>query len=233
MSTKSKSKALVAIAALIGTLLFAPSASAFDSTPPTLVSVKVSPTTLPEGGGTVTVTVVVSSPTYGLADPPVIIFTLDGDNSGNRNQGFGRMALVSGDAKHGTYESKVNFTAPLMSGIYRLTIYPLADLAKNTTVGFNSTKATVAIGVVTPTPTVTPAPSATSIPTPPQSDAASQLRALKGQIAALLTENGSLNSQVARLTVENADLTRQVKTLGKIKNHLTKICSVKPRPKSC
>jgi hypothetical protein len=227
MSTKSKSKALAAVAALIGTLLFAPSAGAFDTTPPTLVSATVSPVTLPESGGTVTVTAQVTS-AYELTQTPLFIFGQMGytKNFSCTSPPVLRMTLVAGDSKNGTFRCESNFSAPLKPGIYKLTFFPLTDAGGNTT-DFITTKYSIAVEVPTPTPT--PTPSATSTPTPTP-DAASQLTALQGQVAALLVENASLKSQVAQLAGEKSALAMQLK---RIKNQLKKICTVRSKPKGC
>jgi hypothetical protein len=228
-----KLKALAVAAVLIGVFSFIAPASAFDTTPPVLVSATVSPTSLPESGGAVTVTLVVSSPTYGLANPPVIVFGLG--NLG-RQQGAGRMTLISGDAKSGTYGITANFVAPLMPGVYSLTVFPLGDAAQNRT-DFLYPNVTVTVGgtVSTPTPAPVVTISPTSSPTTPttagaatQSDLAAQLKTLQDQVAQLTAANVALVNQVEIL--KNAS---SLSLAVKLHARLAKICSARPRPKGC
>jgi hypothetical protein len=249
MSTKSKSKALAVIASLIGTLLAAPSAGAFDPTPPVLVSATVSPTTLPESGGPVIVTIVVSSPAYGLARPPAIMFRLNtnlsrvisflpNDDLG-RVQNFVVTTLVSGDAKSGTYRATANFAAPIMPGVYGLTILELEDAAQNRRDLIQTSATVTVIAVAAPTPT--PTPSATASPTSTPSMTLSPTTAATSQID-LAEQLLALQDQVARLTAANAALANQVTILKnasslslavKLQAKLAKICAVRPKPKGC
>jgi hypothetical protein len=248
MSTKSKSKALAVIASLIGTLLFAPSAGAFDPTPPVLVSATVSPTTLPESGGPVIVTLVVSSPAYGLALPPAIMFQMNPNLNRyisflpNDDQGqvrsFVFTTLVSGDAKSGTYRATANFAAPIMPGVYGLIITDLKDAGQNSTsvIRTSATVTVTANAVAAPTPTPTPSatasptstPLVTPSPTTTQIDLTSQLKTLQDQVARLTAANAALANQVTIL--KNAS---SLSLAVKLQAKLAKICAVRPKPKGC
>lgn len=109
------------------------SVNAYDPTPPSVVSVMVSPNSLPESGGDVTVTVAISS-VNGLVGNPVGGLYLQSDKS--HNEGFVVMTEISGDSHNGTFQTTVHFTSADKPGRYSLTLFPLQDLDKNTTTGF-------------------------------------------------------------------------------------------------
>ena len=191
------------------------SAIAFDSTPPSLGAVTLSQNSVPETGGTVTVTAQVTSSAYGLDQAPLFTLQQQGysKNFSCTRPSLMRMSLVSGDEKNGLYRCEADILPPLKPGVYKLVFFPLTDKGGNTT-DFINTNFSVAVGVAAPTLTPTPKPTLTSKPPvtqPPSqtSDATTDVLILKSQVS-------SLQSQLKALE-------------GKIK----KICSAKPKPKGC
>jgi len=188
--------------------------NAFDSTPPSLGTVTVSQTSLPETGGTVVVTAQITASAYGLDQAPLFIFQQDGYSknfSCTRPMGL-RMTLVAGDEKSGSYRCETDFAAPLKPGVYKLMFFPLTDKGGNSSGGFINTNFSVAIGVPavtakpTPKPTIYAKPEVTS----------TQGSADAGELLSLKTQVALLQSQLKTLQAK-----------------LNKICSGKPKPKGC
>jgi hypothetical protein len=188
--------------------------NAFDSTPPSLGTVTVSQTSLPETGGTVVVTAQITATAYGLDQAPLFVFQQDGYSknfSCTRPIGL-RMTLVAGDEKSGSYRCETDFAAPLKPGVYKLMFFPLTDKGGNSTGGFINTNFSVAIGVPavaakpTPKPTISSKPEVTS----------TQGSADAGELLSLKTQVAALQSQLKTLQAK-----------------LNKICSGKPKPKGC
>ena len=71
-----KKLALVGLVAIF--LLPLTTSNAFDSTPPSLGTVTVSQSSLPETGGTVVVTAQIAATAYGLDQAPLFVFQQDG-----------------------------------------------------------------------------------------------------------------------------------------------------------
>ncbi len=201
------------------------SSNAFDSTPPSLGTVTVSQSSLPETGGTVVVTAQITATAYGLDQAPLFVFQQDGYSknfSCTRPIGL-RMTLVAGDEKSGSYRCETDLTAPLKPGVYKLMFFPLTDKGGNSSGGFISTNFSVAVGVpaVAAKPTSTPTPK----PTPSVSKVV-QPAINQESIDVLLESNAQLRSQVTSLQA-------QVKALIAIQSKYNKICSTKPKPKGC
>ena len=162
MNTKPRTRRAISILAALGliSLVIAP-ASGFDSTPPNLESATFSQSQISESGGSVLVTLKITSNT-GLLNLPVIVISLP-SNAG-RQLAFGSVALASGDSKSGIYSQQFQIPANQMPGSYQLVVYPLTDTSQNAT-SFIYTKTYLAYGnVTTPTPTPTPTPTFTVSP---------------------------------------------------------------------
>jgi len=189
------------------------SAYAFDSTPPTVDSCSVTPSSLPDTGGTITATIHITS-LNGVSGLPVAPFYLQGDTT--RQLGGLTLQLQSGDIKSGTWTETVNVPGNLMPGKYVMTIFPLSDTAQNSTKSFYACpNAVVQYGTVnTPMPTPSASPISQGAP-----DYLSQIVALQSQVASLTAEVQKMNSyklQVLNLT-----------------NQLHRICAVKKKPAGC
>lgn len=196
-------------------------ANAFDSTPPSLGTVTVSQSSLPETGGTVVVTVQVNAAAYGLDQAPLFVFQQDGYSknfSCTRPMGL-RMALMSGDEKNGTYRCETDFAAPLKPGLYKLMFFPLTDKGGNNSGGFINTSFSVSVGVPAPLSTASSTPT-TSPTKPPQATVTQEA------YDAIVSKNSELVSQIASLQAKMTSLIA-------IQNKFTKICSSKPKPKGC
>lgn len=203
---------LISIFAFSISLVLTDSAEGFDPTPPSLGAVTVTPLALPESGGKVVLTLQATAATYGLDQLPLPTFGIQGYSKNFSCSGFPnglRMSLISGTEKSGTYQCEINFAAPLMPGIYKLTIFPLTDKAGNTT-SFIFPSISVAVGVpvvatTPPTPTTTLKPDADS----PSAGSINSLVELRNQVSRLQLQITSLNAKLKR------------------------ICSVKPKPRGC
>ena len=187
--------------------------NAFDSTPPSLGTVTVSQSSLPETGGTVVVTAQITAAVYGLEFAPIFVFQQDGYSKtfscGKASLNY--MTLVAGDEKNGSYRCETEFATPLKPGVYKLMFFPLTDKGGNKS-GFINTNFSVAIGVPavaakpTPKPTISSKPVVTS----------TQESADAGELLSLKTQVALLQSQLKTLQAK-----------------LNKICSGKPKPKGC
>lgn len=198
-------------------------ANAFDSTPPSLGTVTVSQTSLPESGGTVVVTAQISATAYGLDQAPLFVFQQDGYSknfSCTRPMGL-RMALVSGDEKAGTYRCETDFASPLKPGVYKLMFFPLTDKGGNNSGGFINTNFSVSVGVPAPVATTSPAPTPTASPTK-----SPQMGITQEAYDAVVSKNSELTSQIALLQAK-------ISSLIAVQNKFVKICSVKVKPKGC
>ncbi len=199
--------------------------SAFDATPPTLVSATVNTNSIPENGGTIILTAVIKTSSYDLDQNPLPVVNVNNKPFSCTGKDGLRMSLISGDAKSGTYRCELIFASPLKPGIYAMTIFPLTDKAGNTT-GFLDPKINITIGnpQVTPTPTPTPKPTPTPTPTKnTNNDQSLVIADLTSQIVALRNQVTSLESQLKK----SAGATNS--GLAKLK----KICAVRPKPKGC
>lgn len=206
--------ALIIISSLLAINPFV--SNAFDSTPPSLGTVTVSQSSLPETGGTVVVTAQITATAYGLEFAPLFVFQQDGYSKtfSCDKSSLNRMTLVAGDEKNGSYRCETEFATPLKPGVYKLMFFPLTDKGGNKSDGFIYTNFSVAVGVraVAAIPTPTPKATISSKPTV----TSTQGSADAGELLSLKTQVALLQSQLKKLQVK-----------------LNKICSGKPKPKGC
>jgi len=189
--------AVLSLTALVSVVL-TPQTWAFDSTPPTLVSAKVTPNSLPDSGGTVTLSLVVQS-NSGLSESPVATFNL---GTTGRFIGFGQLNRVAGDSKNGTYSSTLVVPSGQMPGRYTLTVFPLRDIAQNGTSFIYPSDVYIDYGVAGSS-SPTPAAPVIAQPSPLASPAGSQSQMLQDSLAAA-------NQQVLTLTQKNSDLSNKI-----------------------
>lgn len=195
------------------------SSSAYDSSPPVLSDVSLSNFKLPEEGGTVTLSARVSSPSYGLEQNPLPVFSVEGNSkTWSCTSSPMRMTLVSGDDKNGAYKCEINFVAPLMPGSYKLKFFPLTDKAGNAT-SFIDPNVTLVIGNVI---AVSPSPSAVA-----SVKSVTELESQNAALAAKVTEFQKTMTNI------QAELTKLQQLNLTLRNKLTKICAIKPKPKGC
>jgi hypothetical protein len=196
-------------------------AIAFDTTPPKVESCIISPRQVSDvSGGNVRVTIKVVSKN-GLSSNVLSVLNLkDNTSSATRQLGGFIMTRQSGDEFSGTWIQDIAVKPGLMPGIYELSIFPLTDKLQNGTFFLGCPGQDVSYGVAAPTPRPTPTPTPVASTTPKISD---------GEAVAL-AQNAEFK---ARLTQLESQLKKIQSALLKANQKLTKICSVKPKPKGC
>ncbi len=140
-------------------------AYAFDSNPPIVLAVTSSPISLTDSGGSVHVTLTISS-TNGLSGSAVVQFWLVSNPA--RIMGFQTLTLNSGDQYRGTWSGNVVIPSNQLPGKYQLTVFPLHDLSGNST-SFLGTESYLNYGTVVPVVVPTASSGASSKPSPSSS----------------------------------------------------------------
>ena len=223
---KTKIFKLVAILGFLGAS-FAPTAVAFDSTPPNVESCTISPREISDvTGGTVRVSIKVVSKN-GLSSSVVSVLSLKNNITNDTRQlgGF-IMTRESGDEFSGTWVQDISVKPGLMPGIYNLNIFPLTDKVQNGTSFLSCPGQDVSYGVslATPTPAPTPKPTSTGTPSPTPTATASNSAVSNSDAANSLLEK--YNKLLSQLNSVQGQLTA-------VNNKLNKICAARPKPKGC
>jgi outer membrane murein-binding lipoprotein Lpp len=206
-------------------------AYAFDSTPPKIDSCSVSPNYLPETGGTLTVTVHITS-SNGLMGNPVAPLYLEGDTT--RQLGGLTLNLASGDTKSGVWVETINVAPNLMPGQYQVTIFPLTDLSQNSTGTFYLCPgAVVSYGQ----PSSQSTNSTNSSGNTSTNGNANSSGNSNSSIDTLQSEISQLNAQLAGLQTKLSQITSQLQNalqrLANANSKIRKICSSKKKVTGC
>ena len=196
------------------------SANAFDSTPPILSSETFSPSSLTNSGGSVQVTLTITS-TNGLSGSPIVQFWLDSASS--RSLGFQLMTLSAGDKYRGTWSANVAIPSNQMPGKYQLTVFPLRDESGNSTF-FIGTDKYLNYGTVLPTVSPSASQSASAKPNPASTQTGATYTDTRGnQILALTGMLSKANQKILDIST-NLEIARNSAKGSEVKTQLLKQC---------
>jgi hypothetical protein len=189
-----------------------PANAAYNPTKPIVTQCSANPTSIPDTGGQLQVTVHVVDPT------PISFVVVNVINSSSNSIAFGGLSLQSGSLTDGDWSNTFTVKPNLKPGLYSVMVQNVMDTSDNSLVFYycpnlkvnygNAQESTPAVPAVTPKSTPTPKPSVLDKPTQ-GSDGAADVLNLRSQVALLQSQLRSMEAKIK------------------------KICAAKPRPKGC
>jgi len=186
--------------------------AAYNPTKPIVTQCSANPTSIPDTGGQLKVTVHVVDPT------PISFVVVNVINSSSNSIAFGGLSLQSGTLTDGDWSNTFTVKPNLKPGLYSVMVQNVMDTSDNSLVFYYCPNLKVNYGnAQEATPTVPPVtPKSTPIPKPSLLD-----KPIQG--SDVVTDISNLKSQIALLQSQLRSMELKIK----------KICSAKPKPKGC